>query len=69
MRKQHVYQCWQTVDRAKAMYYGRPSISNRKRITRKRLFYNSNNLEELYKKIRNKNKLINEKEIKRIYNQ
>ena len=61
MRKQHVYQCWQTVDRAKAMYYSRPSISNRKRIT--------NNLEELYKKIRNKNKLINEKKIKRIYNQ
>ena len=29
----------------------------------------SNNLEELYKKIRNKNKLINEKKIKRIYNQ
>ena len=61
MRKQHCYQCRQIVDRAKAIYYGRPSISNRKRIT--------NNLEELYKKTRNKNKLINEKKIKRIYNQ
>ena len=69
MRKQHVYQCRQTVDRAKAIYYGRPSISNLKRITRERLFYLSNKLEELYKKIRNKNKLINEKKIKRIYNQ
>ena len=65
MRKQHVYQCRQIVKRAKAIYYGRPPISNRKKIQENE----TNNLEELYKKIRNKNKLINEKKIKRIYNQ
>ena len=70
MRKQHVYQCRQTVDRAKAVYILWQTINLKSKKNYKRTtFLHSNNLEELYKKIRNKNKLINEKKIKRIYNQ